>query len=513
MGSPTSAPPPPSGGGKVFDRLKRAATGAPPPPPEEPAIVLDPLTGLPDRRNLNHWVDRAIRRSVPTSSKVVVAFVGIGLIRDVNDTYGADKGDELLVAIGERLKTIDLPGTEVLRYEGAEFAVIFEKLNHANANEEIAQFLVDLVGEPFDLHGDSISVAPSVGSAISADNYEDVDDMVRDAHRALAQARDDGVPWRVHDETKRGRYETRIDEARLHDALVGDEFLLHYQPIVDAANGELVGFEALLRWKAPGATNAGVMGPADFLPILEKSGLIVPVARWAIGEACRQLSVWNELVWLPKPLFVTCNLSPRQLADPSFSSGVDEAIRAVNLDPSLLCLDLTEHCLRANASDAWPALRELTNMGVKLSLDDFGTGVTSLHWLLELKLDYVRIERSFITALGANVYNREKGLPDPVAVILKHLTEMARDLDIEAIAEGVESAEEEQAVRSMGIPLAQGYRYGHPESAEVATTRIDPTAEKIHIWDPNDVMETPVVEETPSMFGRGDEAPAGTDGA
>lgn len=514
MGSPTSAPPPPpSGGAKVFDRLKRAATGAPPPPPDEPKTTIDTLTQLPDRHNLRRFVERAMRRSVPISSRVVIAFLGVGLLRDVNDTFGADKGDQLLIAIAERLKTIDLPGTAVLRYEGAEFAVIFEKLNHANANEEIAHFLLDLLAEPFEIGGDHITVDPSVGSAISADNYEDVDDMIRDAHRALARARDEGTHWEVHDETKRGRYETRIDEARLHDALVGNEFLLHYQPIVAAASGELVGFEALLRWKAPGATNAGVMGPGDFLPILEKSGLIVPVAKWAIEEACRQLAVWNELVWMPKPLFVTCNLSPRQLSDVSFATDVAAAVESAGIDPSLLCLDLTEHCLRINSSDAWPPLRELTNMGVKLSLDDFGTGVTSLHWLLELSLDYVRIERSFITALGANVYNRDKGLPDPVGVIIKHLTAMAKDLDIEVIAEGVETAEEEHAVKGLGIPLAQGYRYGHPESAEVATTRVDPSAERIHIWDPNDVMETPVVEEHESLFGRGMEpSPAEPDG-
>src|SRR5262249_28873678 len=162
---------------------------------------------------------------------------------------------------------------------------------------------------------DHITISPSVGTAISADNYSDVDDLLRDAHRALAQARDEGTHWEVHDETKRGRYETRVDEARLHHALDNDEFLLHYQPIVSAASGELVGFEALLRWKAPGATNAGVMYPSDFLGLLEKSGLSVMVGKWAVGEACRQIAAWNAQVRRAEPLFVTYNVSSRQLAD------------------------------------------------------------------------------------------------------------------------------------------------------------------------------------------------------
>jgi diguanylate cyclase (GGDEF)-like protein len=478
--------------GKVFDRLKRAATGAPAPPPEPPPLVVDPVTGLPARQQLHHWVERAIGRSVPTSSRVVVAFASIGLLRDVNDTYGADTGDRLLQLIGQRLQSIDLPGTEVLRYEGAEFALIFEKLNHANATEEIARFLVDLLSAPFDLGGEQLTVSPAVGAAISADNYDNVDELIRDAHRAMSTARDEGTRFATHDETKRGRYQTRIDEARLHDAVHHDEFLLHYQPIVRPVTGELVGFEALLRWKAPAATNAGVLFPGDFLPMLEKTGLSVQVGQWAVAEACRQIAEWNDLGARPAPLFITCNVSPRHLADPGFVDHVSGALRHSGIEPGLLVLDLTEHCLRFNGPDAWPPLRQLTDMGVRLSLDDFGTGVTSLHWLLELALDYVRIDRSFVTGLGLNSYNRAHGLPDPVGTVIRHTAQMADDLGIDVLAEGVETDEEAAAVRELEIPLAQGYLYGHPEPAETAATRVDPTLDRLHVWDPNDVMENPV---------------------
>jgi diguanylate cyclase (GGDEF)-like protein len=479
---------------KMLGRLKRAATGAPAPPAPEKPTVLDPVTGLPVRDHLHDWVDRAVRRSLPTSSRVVVAFVSVGLLRDVNDTYGADRGDALLRAIGERLSSVDLPGTRVLRHEGAEFALIFEKLDQIHANEEIARFLVDLLGEPFEVGDDSITVSPSVGTAISGDRYADVDDLVRDAHRSLARARDEGTHWESYDETKRGRYETRIDEVRLRHAIEDDEFVLHYQPIVGTDSGALVGFEALLRWKAPGATNAGVLFPSDFMPMLEKTGMSVVVGRWALNEACHQIAEWNARGPRAEPLFVTTNVSSRHLADAKFADHVTEAVRGSGIDAGWLCLDLTEQALRFNGTDAWPPLRDLTTTGVKLSLDDFGTGVTSLHWLLELSLDFMRIERSFVTQLGTNVNNVERGLPDQVGVILRHLKAMADELGIQVIAEGVESADEVKAVELLGIPLAQGYHYGHAESAEVATARVDPDQERSTTWDANNVMENPVVE-------------------
>jgi diguanylate cyclase (GGDEF)-like protein len=473
----SSADAPPEGRSESrFGRLKRAATGAPPPPAPEKPTIYDPVTGLPSREQLHDWVERAIRRSSPTSSRALLAFVSVGLLRDVNDTLGPDRGDQLLRAVAERLQTIDVPGTRVLRHEGAEFAVIFEHLNNANANEEIARFLVDLLAEPFQLDDDSITVDPSVGTAISADNYSDVDDLVRDAHESLARARDEGLHWEIHDESKRGRYETRIDERRLRKAVEDEEFVLHYQPIVRTADATLVGFEALLRWTAPGATNAGVLQPRDFVPLLEKTGFSVNVGRWAVGEACRQVAQWLPRWTGDEPMFVTTNISPRHLADAGFTDDVLAAIRNAGIDPRCLCLDVTEQALRFNGADSWPKLRELTDVGVRLSLDDYGTGVVSLHWLLELSVDFIRVDRSFITQLGTNVRNIERGVADPVGVVVRHLAAMATDLGIQVIAEGVESDDEVTAVERVGIPLVQGYHYGRAEAPRYAVERLGPVS-------------------------------------
>jgi diguanylate cyclase (GGDEF)-like protein len=477
-----------------FGRLKRAATGAPAPAPTEAPVVEDPITGLPGREHLHGWVDRALHRSLPTSSRVVVAFVSVGLLRDVNDTQGADRGDELLRAAAERLGTIDLPGTKVLRYEGAEFALIFEQLNHANANEEIARFLVELLSEPFLIDGDAITVAPSVGTAISADNYGDIDELIRDAHRTLAHARDEGLHWEAHDETQRGRYETRIDETRLRKATEDEEFLLYYQPIVETASTEIVGFEALLRWKAPGATNAGVLQPRDFVPMLEKTGLSVPVGRWAMAEACRQIRAWGGHWSRPDPLFVTINVSPRHLAEATFIDDVAAAVRTAGVPPHWLCLDITETALRFTGVDARGKLRDLSEIGVRLSLDDFGIGVASLHWLLDLTLDFIRLDRAFISQLGVNVRNIEREIADPVDVVVRHVNAMAAELGVQLIAEGVESDDEVLAVGRVGIPLAQGYHYGRAEPASVAVGQLSPEAVGSAAWDPSDVIEHPVTD-------------------
>ena len=477
---------------KVLGRLKRAATGAPPPAEPDAPTVLDELTGLPVRHHLHDRVARAVRRSSPLSSRVVVAFVSIGLLRDVNDSFGADRGDDLLVAVAERLQTIDLPGTEVLRHEGAELVVVFEQLNNANANEEIARFLVELLGAPFALGDDTITIDPVVGTAISADQYADVDELIRDAHRSLAHARDAGLDYEIHDESQRGRYETRIDEARLRTAVDNHEFLLHYQPIVTAGDASLVGFEALLRWRAPGATNAGVMHPRGFLPMLEKSGLTVNVGHWAVHECCRQIAGWNAgRPATAAPLFITTNISPRHLADAGFAASVIAAVRSTGIEPSWLCLDLTEAALRVNGPQSWPPLRELAELGVRIAIDDFGTGAASLHWLLELSVDFVRIDRSFVSQLGANVHNVERGRPDPVSVVVAHLTSMATDLGVQVVAEGVENDDELLAVERLGIPLLQGYRFGHAEPAAVATERVSADLVPTTQWRTEDVLERP----------------------
>ena len=289
---------------------------------------------------------------------------------------------------------------------------------------------------------------------------------MRDAHQALVHARDLGpASYVVHDESRRGRYSTRIDEPRLQSALENHEFLLHYQPIVRVDSGELIGVEALLRWQEPGATNTGMLFPHDFLPLLEKSGLIVPVGRWVIEETCRQAVAWSEAHPTLPPLFVTCNIGARQLAMPDFADTVLEAISITGVPARQLCLDITEQTLRYNGDGTWSALRRLKEAGVKLGLDDFGTGAASLTALRELNLDILRIDRVFITDLADSPENR---------AIVRHVSNLAHELHMVTVAEGIESEEQAALLGDLGVDLAQGFLHGRPEPADRIDARLDP---------------------------------------
>jgi diguanylate cyclase (GGDEF)-like protein len=463
MNQPTA---PKVGGSGVLGRIRRTqAKDDVVPGPE-----VDEVAGVPTRRDLVDELATAVQASKHDSSLAVLAFVQVGQLREINDVYGPDAGDAMLRLAASRLQTIDLPGTKVLRYEGAVLAVIFQNVPNVAGAEETARFLVELMAPPFTLGDDQITVGSNVGAAISTDNYEALDDMIYDAFQALGQAADNGLgAWQLHDETKRARHSTRVDERRLHRAVENGEFLLHYQPIVALASGEIVGVEALLRWSQPGATNVGMLFPHDFLPLLEKSGLIIRVGQWVLEEACRQIAEWGAMFPERQGLFVGCNIGARQLIDTTFRDGVLRAVSSAGVRPSQLCLDLTEEALRFNRFQreaVWASLRALKDAGVKLGLDDFGTGMASLSHLRDFRLDLLRFHRVFVAGLGVA---RED------EVIIKHITAMAHDLGCVSVAEGVETEKQQHALRGLGVDLAQGFQFGRPLTALQLTERLRPS--------------------------------------
>jgi diguanylate cyclase (GGDEF)-like protein len=454
-------------GHRGLGRLRRSSSNA----------GVDATTGLADRSHLAEWAREAVERSRMRSKRAVVAFVDIGLLRDVNDAFGADAGDTLLRSVGARLGSIDLPGTRVARYGGAEFVLVFEGIDSVDMAQEVGRFLVELLTPGFELGADQFIITPTAGLSVSSDS-QGPDELVADAHRALVRARDEGPgTWEVHDDSKRGRYDTRIDEARLASAIDNREFLLAYQPIVRVDNEEPIGFEALIRWQAPSATTTGMLLPRDFMPLLEKTGLGVRVGAWVIEEACRQAAEWNRTFPDRPALFITCNVGPRQLASADFFASVQNAIHLSGVQPWQLCLDITEQALRFNRTTAWGALRELKDQGVKLGLDDFGTGVSSLTYLREFTLDILRIDRTFVENLNLSREDQ---------AIVKHITLLAHDLGLIAVAEGVENDEQFEHLRAMSVDLAQGYRFGRPAFAKETTARLDPSS-RPDAWNAGDV--------------------------
>jgi diguanylate cyclase (GGDEF)-like protein len=465
-----STPPAAHGEGhRVLGRLRRSA----------PAGGSDATTGLPDRTHIVPWATEAVEHSRIRSSRAVVAFIDIGLLRDVNDAFGADAGDHLLHAVGERLASIDLPGTRAARHGGAEFAVVFEGIDSVEMANEVGRFLIDLLGQSFMIGNEVFTITPTAGLAISSDLPRTAAELVADAHRALVRARDEGTgTWELHDDSKRGRYETRIDEPRLAAAIDNREFVLAYQPIVRLDTEEPIGFEALIRWQAPSATSTGVLMPHDFMPLLEKTGMGVRVGHWVIQEACRQAAEWNRILPDRPALFITCNVGARQLASDEFLSNVEGAIRATGVQPWQLCLDITEEALRFNRTASWGALRQLKEQGVKLGLDDFGTGVSSLTYLREFTLDLLRLDRTFIENINLSREDQ---------AIVRHVTGLAHELGLIAVAEGVENDHQLEVLRTLSVDLAQGYRFGRPVFAAETTARLDPSKSVSGSWKPSDV--------------------------
>jgi len=446
---------------------------------------VDPLTGLASRQRLHEMLSDAIEHSRARSTLAVLAFAEAGLLRDIDDLFGPEASDQLLRLVADRLRTIDVPGTRVLRYHSAQFVVIFEQVPNALGAEEIARYIIELLSPPFDLDGDHVTIDVRVGAAVSTDSYELLDDMVRDAHQALVQARDSGATaYVVHDETKRAHFSTRIDERRLRQGFDSGEFSLFYQPIVRLDTEDLIGVEALLRWAAPGATNTGILLPHDFLPLLERSGLIIEVGEWVIDEACSQTALWDVAHPGREPLFITCNLGARQLADPEFTSKVTRSLERHGIGANQLCLDITEATLQFNRDTTWSSLRQVKDLGVRLGLDDFGVGVTSLGYLREFSLDILRIDRSFVQGLGL-------GRED--AIIVKHITALAHDLECVAIGEGVETPEQASMLRDLSVDLAQGFHFGRPEPADAITARLrEPDEEEPpDPWDTTNVLTPP----------------------
>ena len=447
-------------------RGRLRSRGAPPTPEPPNGAGRDPLTGLAGRGVLHDWLQQAAAASRPNSTRVILAFVDLDSLRDVNDSFGPDAGDFVLRQAAERLTNLGWQETRILRWGGAEFAVVVPHVGSVDAPDQIARALLETVGAPYPLGSQQVTVACHLGLAIASDAYNDLGELIRDGHQALVSARDGGPGiYVIHDETKRGRYTTRIDEARLYAALENHEFLLHWQPIVRAASRELIGAEALLRWQAPGATNTGVMFPHDFLPLLEKSGLIVPVGEWVIAETCRQAVDWTIAHPGATPLFVTCNLGARQLAMPGFDEGVLRILAQSGLPPDRLCLDITEEAIRYNGSSTWTALRRLKDAGVKLGLGNFGTGVASLAAMRDMRLDLVRIDRLFVQELAMSYEDQ---------AIIRHITNLAHDLGMITIVEGIETEEQAALLFALGVDLAQGFLFGRPEPPDQIDARLDP---------------------------------------
>jgi diguanylate cyclase (GGDEF)-like protein len=417
----------------------------------------DPLTGLPNRTLFLDRLAQAIARCRRTHAPVAVLFFDLDRFKVVNDSLGHDAGDELLDAVARRLEAVVRPGDTVARFGGDEFTVLCEDLPGDEAHEraqEIARRLSAAITAPVMLHSGETFLNSSIGIALATTGDERPEDLLRDADAAMNHAKGLGSgSVEVFDDALRERALARhATETALHQAMQRSEFCLFFQPIVDLGEGRCVGAEALVRWQHP---ERGLVPPTEFIDLAEETGLIVELGAWVLEEAARQSARWQ--LENDEPFVVSVNLSARQLAQPDLAERVAAALDRTGAAAGNLCIEITESVLMDDADATIAAIERLRSLGLRLSIDDFGTGYSSLGYLKRFPADIVKIDRSFVDGLGSN---------NGDTAIVSAVIGLAHALGMRAVAEGVERAEQLEALVDLACDEAQGYFFAPPQPAD-----------------------------------------------
>ena len=424
----------------------------------------DPLTGLPNRAlfsdRLVHALARAKRqRGRGEPGTVAVLYMDLDEFKRFNDSLGHHAGDRLLVGVAERVAAQMRTGDTFARFGGDEFAMLLEDLEDVGQATEVAERIKRTLIFPFKVDGREAVVTASIG-VVAADPGEGGEDyaeeVMRRADLTMYQGKREGKDrHKVFSPRMNHSFERLELEENLRRAIAREELRLHYQPQVRISTGQVVGFEALVRWEYPGR---GLLAPSEFVPVAEQTGVIVPLGRWALAEACRQARGFRELAPPDAPLRMCVNLSVLQLRRPQFVGEVAEALSESGMDPRDLALEITESVMtEKDRSDAVAMLRGLKSMGVSLAIDDFGTGHSTITNLKSFPVDIIKMDRSMVGGVDEDPENR---------AIVSATKGLARAFGLEVGAEGVETAGELEALRLLGCDLAQGYYWREPGPAE-----------------------------------------------
>jgi diguanylate cyclase (GGDEF)-like protein len=424
------------------------------------AAFHDPLTGLPNRLMFSELLKAEIEGAKHRPDYLfAVLFLDLDRFKNINDSLGHTHGDLLLVAFAQRLERCLRPTDTLARFGGDEFAILLSGIENAADAIRVAERIQQELTVPFELDKNSAFTTTSIGIALSSTGYERPEDILRDADTAMYRAKENGkARYEMFDTGMHARAVSRLRlESDLRRAVEQQEFCIHYQPIVAMESGRLAGFEALVRWNH---SERGLVFPDEFIPTAEETGAILPIGQWVLEQACIKLREWQQQSTCFRLLSLSVNLSAKQMSQPNLVDQVKRALEVSKLNPHCLKLEITESVVMENAEAATAMFKQLRALGVQLSIDDFGTGYSSLSYLHRFPVNYLKIDRSFVSRMTETTDNAE---------IVRTIVTLARNLGMEVIAEGVETQEQNQQLKALGCEYGQGYLFSRPvETAAVS---------------------------------------------
>lgn len=419
----------------------------------------DALTGLPNRVFFMDQLMRAIAKTKNNQDyKFAVLFLDCDRFKVVNDSLGHLTGDRLLISLARRLQFNLQASSSLARFGGDEFTILLENIENIQAVIAIAKRLQNALTWPFKLDEQDLFLEASIGIVISTSEYTEPEQILRDADIAMYQAKNQGRGcYQVFDATMHAHAHRRFQlENDLRLAIDNNHFVLNYQPIVSLQDCSITGFEALLRWNHP---NYGLISPAEFIPIAEDTGIIIPIGLWVLEQAIKQVKEWEQKGLIHQTFRMSVNLSVKQFTQPYLIDAIDQILLKNNFKSSYLKLEITESAIVENPTVARQLLQQLRNRDIHLSLDDFGTGYSSLSYLHRFPVDALKIDRSFINCIGKPSQNPE---------IVDAIITLAHQLKITVVAEGIETVEQLTKLHVLGCEEGQGYYFSKPVPGPVA---------------------------------------------
>jgi len=421
----------------------------------------DALTDLPNRNLFLDRLQQALTRARWHNRLVAVIFLDLDRFKNINDTLGHTVGDQLLLQLSERLSNSVRDGDTIGRFGSDEFAILMDDIDSDKHMSSLAKKLLDTLAQPFKIKKQELFVTASIGVSIYPNDGEDAETLLRNADIAMYRAKELGKNnYQFYSDNLSAQVFERLTlENHLRRAVEQNEFILYYQPQLDARKQRIIGVESLLRWHHP---DLGLVSPNNFIPHLEETGLIEQVGDWLLETACRQSREWHDAGW--SYLHMSVNISGRQFNNPNFISSVHNIISTTNINPEFLELEITESMLMRNASATINALHSLSELGVRFAIDDFGTGYSSLSYLRRFPIDTIKIDRSFIHDVTDN--------PDDAA-IASAIIVMAQSLSLNVIAEGVENQEQMDFLSSRNCHYLQGNFFSRPLPADELTQLLE----------------------------------------